>query len=214
MFKVFERLLKPRLEWWAESGRLLSPRQFGFRKGLSTADAIGTFQASLLKSYSRQEYVAARFTDIASAYNSVQPGPLLDRLKEAGAPDLVTANIGHIIHRRATYATFNGSVIGRRYTDIGLEQGWVMAPFLYIFDKRQLCEDLPDEVVLYARGHTPAQAQARLIECATVFLSRLRRDVASLSPGKSTWCFFSRRRLPADPAPLVIGDDVIPYQPH
>ncbi|KAJ8875906.1 hypothetical protein PR048_023813 [Dryococelus australis] len=40
--KIFERILKLRLELWLEVNSLLHPDQFGFRKGWSTVDAIAT----------------------------------------------------------------------------------------------------------------------------------------------------------------------------
>ena len=40
MRRLFDSLFLKRLEWWAETHQLLSPTQYGFRKGKSTRDCI------------------------------------------------------------------------------------------------------------------------------------------------------------------------------
>ena len=218
-FKIFERMLKPRIEWWAEANRLLDPHQFGFRKGSSTSDALGLLVTEVLRTFSEGQYMVVLFADIASAYNSVRPHLLLQRLQEAGAHPRILNNLRQILYDQQLYATYQGRIIGPRRSDVGFGQGWVSSPLLYILDKRKICADLPngvgsiqlaDDIALYAMADTPAEALNLLRPASDVVAQRLQADGARLSPGKSHWILFSRRRIPADLPNLHINGDVVP----
>lgn len=41
--KLFEHILKSRLDWWLESNSILPPSVFAFRKGMGTVECLSTF---------------------------------------------------------------------------------------------------------------------------------------------------------------------------
>lgn len=220
VFKLFERMLKPRLEWWMEAEGLLHPAQSGFRKGRNTADAIGTLTAEAMAAMARGRVVVAMFADVAGAYNSIRPALLLRRLQEAGAHPRILASVRATMYGQQLYATFDGRVVGPRTTDVGLAQGLVNSPLYYIFDKTELCNNLPpgvrvvkfaDDVAVYAAGASVEEALRILSPGVQEVARRLRADGADLAAGKSAWMAFSRqRRRTAAPLVLEVEGEVIP----
>ncbi|CAF4846747.1 unnamed protein product [Pieris macdunnoughi] len=69
--KISEHLVKNRLEWFVESKGLLSPNQFGFRKGRCTMDSLSIFMTDLRLAFSYNKPVLAAFLDVSAAYDNV-----------------------------------------------------------------------------------------------------------------------------------------------
>jgi len=147
LLKVFERVWKARLEWWAEAQDLLDPLQSGFRKGRNTSDVFGPLVCNILEGFAARQYTAVVFTDVAEAYDSVQPPLLLHRPHSVGVPSRVVRLLASLLPHRKIYATYNGRLIGPRQTSVGLAQGSVLSPLLYLLYTNHLSRHLPEGVI-------------------------------------------------------------------
>jgi ribonuclease HI len=114
---------------------------------------------------------------------------------------------------RRLFATFNGMTDGPRTTSIGLPQGWVLSPLLYILDKRLLCSNLApgvsggeyaDDIELHTTARTPEAALLQLAPAVRELDARLDADGASLAPAKSSIVIFARRRTPPLLPPVLL----------
>ena len=84
--KVFEIMIKNRLEWWLESSDKLAESQFGFRQGKSTLDTLTILYNNILSSFLNKEYTTALFLDIKIAYDNVNINILIEKLKDLKFP--------------------------------------------------------------------------------------------------------------------------------
>ena len=66
---MFESLLLEQVEMWAENENILSPTQYGFRKGKSTRDCIAIITADIKIGFQEKMYTIVVFLDITSAYD-------------------------------------------------------------------------------------------------------------------------------------------------
>ncbi|WP_420007003.1 reverse transcriptase domain-containing protein, partial [Vibrio cholerae] len=57
--KIFEHLLKNRLDWELESNNILPKFQFGFRKGRSTIDSLSILTTDIRLAFSKNEHLCA-----------------------------------------------------------------------------------------------------------------------------------------------------------
>ena len=71
--KVFERIIKSRLEWWLESSWFFVAEQVGFRRGRSTSDSLSVLYSDIMSSFASGGEATAVFLDIESAYDNVIP---------------------------------------------------------------------------------------------------------------------------------------------
>ena len=82
--KVFEKLLLIRLVDFVKSFDILFNKQFGFRSGLSTSDALIEFMCDVYKSIDNDEYVISTFIDFKKAFDTVSHNILLSKLDYYG----------------------------------------------------------------------------------------------------------------------------------
>lgn len=222
VLKVFERVLKARLERWAETLGHFDPLQFGFRKGRNTSDALGVIACHALLGFAERQYTAVAFVDVAGAYDSVIPDVLLTCLQRQGIPPRLLRLLSALLRERNLYATYEGRLIGPRRASLGLAQGSVLSPLLYLLYTAEISVGLPvgvtalqfaDDVTLLSRGPILADVVHRLQEGLETLAANLSRNGASLSPEKSAVCLITRRKVPDDAPPLHLHNVRIPLVP-
>jgi potassium voltage-gated channel Eag-related subfamily H protein 8 len=62
--KVFEFMLKCRLDWWLESNSILPANLFVFKKGMGTLECLATFTGKIYHSFNNKELFVATFVNI------------------------------------------------------------------------------------------------------------------------------------------------------
>lgn len=101
LVKVAENLVKNRLEWIIENRNILPESQFGFRKGRSTLDSVGTFVTTIRVAFSRNESVVATFLDLESAYDNVLLNVLKSKLHKLDIPEILSCFIFNLMSGRS-----------------------------------------------------------------------------------------------------------------
>jgi hypothetical protein len=82
--KIYERIIKHRLEYYLEKHNIIPVFQAGFRKGRSCLDHTTKLASHIKKAMTRRRPVISTFYDVNSAYDSVWHRLLLDKLKRIG----------------------------------------------------------------------------------------------------------------------------------
>ena len=79
--KLFETLIKNRLQWWLEHNNLLPTSQTDFRKGLSCIDNLTNLTLHIEDGFiKKKSTIAAAFLDVQSAFDNVNSDILIDKL--------------------------------------------------------------------------------------------------------------------------------------
>ncbi|KAK2574716.1 hypothetical protein KPH14_013039, partial [Odynerus spinipes] len=148
--KVLEKLMSTRLQETFERQGYASERQYGFRKGKSTEDAILKFRS--LASEREEKYVMAVLYDISGAFDNLWWPGVMNALKERGCP----RNIYRLV---LDYFTNRHVKLIGRYGEVskavtkGCPQGSILGPNLWnmVFDGAlKEIEDIECEAVAYA----------------------------------------------------------------
>lgn len=129
--KVLEKLINIRLNTYLDTNNIINENQFGFRKGLSTIDALAFIENEIRETYLRGEYMIAIFLDIQKAYDTVWHQGLLKKLHNIGLrgklPNLIK---DFLINRHISI--YNGSTTSNLFeVQAGLPQGSVLSPTLF-----------------------------------------------------------------------------------
>ncbi len=137
--KIFETLLATRISTWAESRKLLSFHQAGFRKNFSTHDHIFTL-ASLQRQAGR-ENIFVGFIDLAKAFPSVSRPKLLSKLQNLGLSSRMLDVIADMYSPDSFRFILSGSALGSKsgIADTGTREGSCLSPLLFIL----FMSDLP-----------------------------------------------------------------------
>lgn len=128
--KLFESLIKNRLQWWCEFNNFLPPSQSGFRKGRSCADNLANLMLQAEHTLSKNKDLLAAFLDVCGAFDHVNIEILLQKLASIGCSTKVLKFIKFLTFQRTIFA----DALGEHYrvTYKGVPQGGVLSPLLFI----------------------------------------------------------------------------------
>ena len=78
--KIFEKLLHKRLTSFFESHKIFANNQHGFRKNMSTNDAVNNLLNNIYEAMDEKEFLGAVFIDLSKAFDTVPHNLLLKKL--------------------------------------------------------------------------------------------------------------------------------------
>lgn len=84
--KVFEYIIKNKLDWWLESNSILPENIYAFRRGRSTTQCLAKFTSKIYQSFNNREFFIATFIDTRGAFDSVNIPLLLSHFKTLNLP--------------------------------------------------------------------------------------------------------------------------------
>lgn len=87
--KLFEKMILSRLDKWVEDNKLLSPTQFGFRRGKSTNDCLALLSSEIQIAFAQKQQLASVFLDIKGAFDCVPIEVLSESLQKSGLPPML-----------------------------------------------------------------------------------------------------------------------------
>lgn len=154
--KVFEVALSRRLIKFLNDNQLLSLNQYGFQSGKSTIQAIDHFLNALYEALDSKRPVLGLFYDMSKAFDCMNHRVLANTLRKMGINGVVLDWILSFLSDRTqcvelTNANNYKIKSEERTTNIGVPQGTVLGPLLYIVYVNNLSKALgPGTIAIYA----------------------------------------------------------------
>ena len=130
--KIFERIMYNRLETHLNSNSILYKHQYGFRKNNSTALAIYDLVENLMKAKDKGEISCAVFLDLSKAFDTVDRNILLKKLEHYSIRGPPLQLLESYLTNRKQYTIVNGGKSCSLSIDIGVPQGSVLGPLLFL----------------------------------------------------------------------------------
>ena len=148
--KIFERLTLNRMESFICRNSILTPCQFGFRKGRSTSLAVIKLVSHVVQAYHQKIYSACFFLDLRKAFDTVDHELLIKKLEHYGFRGQCSEYMRSYYKNRKQFVCVDGNDSSFRSVINGVPQGSILGPLcfsLYINDM-PLAVDV--EVILFA----------------------------------------------------------------
>ncbi len=126
--KIFERLVLRYLI----SKICLDSHQFAYKANRSVDDAVALCIHSILQHLEAPNtYVRVLFLDYKSAFNTIIPVKLFDKLKQLGIQHSLAFWILDFLQNRTQVVKINDILSSRKTISVGAPQGCVLSPLLY-----------------------------------------------------------------------------------
>jgi hypothetical protein len=150
--KILEKILNKRLIRFLNSAQVISVKQFGFRAGISTEDAVTELTGLIVKNLNSKMKTLGIFLDISKAFDTVSVPILLHKLELLGIRGVVLEMFRSYLSGRCQCVTINGIAGDEESVSSGVPQGSVLGPTLFLVYINELCQlALPNcKIVTYA----------------------------------------------------------------
>ena len=140
MSKLFESFLCNRLSKFFDKFNILTPFQFGFRKGRSTSDAITELTNSIYNSYNKKLTQLSVLVDFKKAFDTISHEILIKKLYCYGIRSYPLNLIKSYLNKREQYVCIGQTESQTKEICAGIPQGACLGPLLFLI----YINDLPN----------------------------------------------------------------------
>ena len=130
--KVMEKLINKPMWKHLENHKLISDRQFGFRAGHSTSDALTYIAQRLSNTINDREEARVVCLDISKAFDSVWHPGLLVKLRALGFAGKLLHWLADYLRNHSMKVILNEKSSSTKFINAGVPQGSILGPLLFI----------------------------------------------------------------------------------
>ena len=159
--KILEKCIAVRLVSFLDNFSILNPDQFGFRRGLSTTDALLDYMEFLYKNIDEKKHVISVFVDFSKAFDTVKHDILLSKLEMYGIRGVANDWFRSYLTGRSQRVRVGSSISEEKLIINGVPQGSVLGSILFLLYVNEISNIFPElKATLFADDTTLSAAQA------------------------------------------------------
>ena len=148
--KLFERLTLNRMLSFIYNNSILSPNQFGFRKGHNVTQAVAKLTTHIIQAFHSKIYCACFFLDLRKAFDTVSHNLLFVKLHHYGFRGQCQDYLRSYFSNRKQYVHVGGVGSESGSVVCGVPQGSILGPICFSLFINDLPLSVKVDVVLFA----------------------------------------------------------------
>ena len=213
--KVFEKLTLIRMESFISRQHILTPCQFGFRKGCSISHAVIKLLTHIVQAYHDKVYSACFFLDLRKAFDTVNHNLLMKKLEHYGFRGQCSNYMKSYFENRKQYVQVDGHSSSLESVTCGVPQGSILGPLCFSLYINDMPLAVKEKVVLFADDaafviicHTLAGLYQQIRELLTDLSAYLNINKLFPNSRKSKLMMFKSRPTPELPNIYFAGEQI------
>lgn len=203
--KIFEYCYLDRLQGFLDRYDILVENQFGFRRERGTKDAIHAFVEYVVEHIESGECPVGLFCDLSRAFDCVVHELLLVKAEKYGVRGRALEWLTSYLTGRRQYVSVGHAELGLvtassstfQAVDVGVPQGSILGPVLFILYINDLAGDLDCNLCMYAddatatvSGQNNSVVEARAQENLDRLHAWFGRNLLHMNPSKTDYVIF------------------------
>ena len=200
--KIIERLMHNRLSNFLTKHNILYNSQYGFRQNYSTELAILELQNIVLNNFNKNIHTSGIFLDLSKAFDTIDHNLLLTKLEHYGIRGIAKKWFKNYLTNRKQYVTINNANSAQIETKIGVPQGSILGPLLFIIymndlnystNKGKIILFADDTTILYSDKNEKNLAKIINLDLNNI-ANWLKSNKLTINTNKSKLITFTKRR--------------------
>jgi len=152
--KIIERAVHNQLYSFLTENNILNPCQSGFRSGHSTTTTLLDVSDCILNNMNQGKITGALFLDLKKAFDTVNHSLLIEKLQSYGISGNQLKWFISYLSDRTQSVNVNSTVSDCKLIDIGIPQGSILGPLLFILYVNSLPDSVDCKCIMYADDTT------------------------------------------------------------
>ena len=199
--KILERLMYNRIVDFLERFQILNENQYGFRKNRSTHMALSVVVEKFHEALDRNEFMVGLFIDLSRAFDTISHDILSTKLEKYGIRGRALDWIKNYLSHRKQYVSFENTKSYTSSIDIGVPQGSILGPLLFILyvndlhniTDRLLLVQFADDTSIFATGSSLPQVVSTIEHEMQYIIEWLKNNKLSLNVAKTNFMILTSR---------------------
>ncbi len=201
--KIMERLMFKRLMKFCDLHNILYNYQFGFREGYSTSLALIEIVDNIYSDLADNKYVAGIFLDLSKAFDTVDHGILLQKLKFYGVRGVANDWFRSYVTNRKQFTVVNNKKSKLQPIEFGVPQGSVLGPLLFLIyindisnaiDPENKVRLFADDNNIFISKESPNQLKEAMINAFKNIFAWFNANKLTVNLDKTCYTIFKRKR--------------------
>ena len=136
--KIFEKVIHFRLSNFLEENNIYDDRQYGFRKGRSTVDAIKDIIGNIIEKVEDKQFVYLILLDLSKAFDVIEKEIILHKLNHYGIRGLPNKWIESFLTGQTLSVNYNDICTSNKYNvEFGSPQGGILSPTIFCVSNKR-----------------------------------------------------------------------------